>query len=78
MKRTCYLLVPVWLVLSGCITLPGGEKNTAKLDAPKFVPTGFTNTPAPEPVDPEDVTLKNLELKTRDLEAEIRYDERNP
>jgi hypothetical protein len=69
-KRTCLLLVPAWLLMAGCITLPGGDKAPGKTAPPTVqIP------PPPEPVNPDDVTSKNLTLKASDLEAEIRYDE---
>ena len=74
MKRTCYLLIPVWFLMVGCVTLPGGMKTPAKEDSPSLK---APPTPAPEPVNPDEVTSKNLRLKASDLEAEIRYDERS-
>ena len=91
MKCSLLVLLLVALLNAGCITFPKGvhpwarqQPNTEEAGkptpkaAPKPAPKPAREPDqSPEVVNPDEVNEKNVREKTRQLEEEIRHDERS-
>jgi hypothetical protein len=72
-KHIANLLVLFSVLAAGCIGFPKSPDKSGK-GGP--FQAGALTMPPPAPVNPDDVTEKNLRQKIRELETEIHHDER--